>query len=146
MPWDQDYSVESYLQLLIKLTGKHPEEMLEADLRDRLQLEVIKKETVILDEGMYGDVKGEKITLSDGSVYIPKLVERFTENGNHGIDTYEYHHENETPEVMHIGLDSSDPNVDSFTVSEGYGETDLDSDRELTGGYGDPTDRCGCGW
>ncbi len=29
MSWDQEYNAESYLELLIKLTGKHPEELLE---------------------------------------------------------------------------------------------------------------------
>lgn len=164
MGWDQEYNVESYEDLLLKLTEKNHNsfiEMLEADLRNRLQLTVVKRETVVLTKGIYDDVTGEKITLSDGTVFVPKLVERFSENGNHGIDTYEYHHENETPEVMYIGLDSSDPDVDEFTVPENYGEScnctgvdhcHCDSDRsctpECTGELGYPPnsdDGCGCG-
>jgi hypothetical protein len=71
-----------------------------------------------LDDG----VEGEKVTLSDGRVFTPKLVERFSENGNHGIDVYRYCLDSETPTVMNIGLDTSDPDVDSYTVPDNYGE------------------------
>ena len=121
MSWDQQYSVESYLELLIELTGKHPEEVLEHYLLLQ-KLSVTKKEEVVLDDGFFGPVKGTKITLSDGRVFVPKLTQKFNENGNHGIDYYEYCLESETPEVVYIGLDSSDPNVDSYTVPEGYGQ------------------------
>ena len=123
MSWDQEYHVESYLELLIELTGKHPEEVLEHYLLLQ-KLSVTKKEEVVLDDGFFGPVKGTKITLSDGRVYIPKLVEKFNENGNHGIDTYKYKLENEPSSVIYIGLDSADHDVDSYTVPEGYGQDD----------------------
>lgn len=138
MSWSQDYSVQSYLELLVKLTGVHPEEVLE----DRLakdNIHVISKEEIVLDDGMFDDVIGIKVTLSDGRVFVPKLTEQVTEDGNYGLDVYEYHLEGETPDVKRIGVDTSDPNVDVYDVPTGYGETDeadLESD-----GEGFP-----CGW
>lgn len=104
MSWDQAYSVPSYLELLVKLTGKHPEELLEAELQKQ-GIRVSDTEEVLLDEGMYQDVKGLKVTLSDGRVFVPKLVEQYTENGNYGCDTYDWVLEDETPEVRYINGD-----------------------------------------
>lgn len=108
MSWDQDYLVPSYLDLLLQLTGKSRIDFikyLETDLHNRLGLEVESQEEVVLAEGMFDNVKGVKVTLTDGRVFIPKLVESFTENGNHGIDTYQYFLEDETPNVSHTNVD-----------------------------------------
>src|ERR1019366_5549044 len=51
--------------------------------------------------------------------FIPKLTQRFNENGNHGIDFYEYCLEDENPEVVYVGLDRA----------EEEDETPLESDR-----------------
>lgn len=123
MSWSQDYSVESLIELLIKLTGKHPEELLLAEL-SKSGISILNRELMVLDDGMFDDVTGEKITLSDGRVFIPKLTERVTENGNYGLDIYEYHLEDETPEVRHIGVDSSDPDIDVYDIPEEFGEPD----------------------
>jgi hypothetical protein len=125
MGWDQDYCVPSYMELLIKLTGKRPEELLESYLLTQ-HLSVVKKEDVVLDEGFFHDIIGIKVTLSDGRVFVPKLKERFTENGNHGIDTYEYCLENEDPEVIQINADTTDPDIDVFEVPREYGGEDAD--------------------
>lgn len=117
MSWSQDYSVPGLMSLLIDLTGKHPEEMLEADLRDRLGIEIVKRERVILDEGMYQEVAGDRITLSDGRVFVPKLVERFSENGNYGCDTYQYFLEGQTPTVSYTGMDRAEPGTDQTVVT-----------------------------
>lgn len=61
-----------------------------------------KIEEIVLDEGFMETVKGFKITLSDGRVFIPKLVEKFTSDGNYGRNTYEYVLESETPEVKYV--------------------------------------------
>ena len=104
MSWSQDYSVPGVMSLLIELTGKHPEELLLAELAKQ-GITIVKREQVVLSEGMYDDVVGEKVTLSDGRVFIPKLVEQFTADGNYGLDTYQYFPEDETPNVSHTSED-----------------------------------------
>ena len=138
MSWDQEYSVESYLELLIELTGKHPEELLEKYLLDNY-VPVTKKEEVVLDDGFFGPVKGTKVTLSDGRVFIPKLTQRFNENGNHGIDFYEYCLEDENPEVVYVGLDRAEEEDETPLESDGepcicnaVDHCHCDSDRSCT--------------
>jgi hypothetical protein len=125
MSWDQEYHVQSYMELLIKLTGKHPEELLEKYLLDSSHPHVTNKEEVVLDDGLYGPIMGTRVTLSNDTFLIPKLVERFNENGNHGIDSYEYRlDDGETPEVMNIGLDTSDSEIDMYSIQDNHDETD----------------------
>jgi len=119
MSWDQDYCVPSFLELLIKLTGKHPEEVLVDELHNQ-GIEVVNIERVELDSGFYGPVVGDKITLSDGRVFIPKLVEKFNQNGNYGRDTYQYCLESETPEIMYIGMDTAEEPSESDLREESY--------------------------
>ena len=121
MSWDQDYDVPSLQDLLEELTGI-PAMQLMVDHLEAKGLKITNVEEVVLDDGFFQTVKGTKVTLSDGRVYIPKLVERFNENGNHGIDFYRYKLIGDEPEVMNVGLDSSDPDVDSYTVPENYGQ------------------------
>jgi hypothetical protein len=118
MSWDQEYHVQSYLELLIKLTGKHPEELLEKCLLDGPHPYVASKEEVVLDDGFYGPIKGIKVTLSDGTVWIPKLTQKFEENGNHGIDIYEYVLEQENPQIQYIGLDPAEEGTDETVTAE----------------------------
>ena len=121
MSWSQDYLVPSYLDLLLQLTEKSRHdfiEYLEADLRNRLGVSVLKQEEVLLDEGYIQDVKGLRVTLSDGRVFVPKLIERFTENGNYGVDTYQYFPEEETPIVSHTGADTAESGTDETVVYE----------------------------
>lgn len=130
MSWSQDYSVPSFIDLLIQLTGKHPEELLEAEL-NKLGLYVTERKEITLDDGMYEEVKGLQVRLSDGRVFLPKLTQRFTADGNYGLDTYEYFPEDETPNVSYTSADRGDE--DETVVCE-YGETDeaeLASDGEL---------------
>ncbi len=116
MSWSQDYSVPSYMELLISLTGKHPEQLLEAELAKQ-GITVVNKETIILDDGMFDTIKGERITLSDGRVFEPKLAQRLTENGNYGLDTYEYFLQEETPNVSYTGIDHATDDGDETVVS-----------------------------
>lgn len=101
MSWDQDYSVPSVESLLEKLTGFNSLELLKEELTCQGLL-IKSEEEVLLDEGMYVEVKGTKITLSDGRVFVPKLVKQYTADGNYGCDTYRYVLESETPTVLHI--------------------------------------------
>jgi hypothetical protein len=131
MSWNQDYSVPSAESLLESLVGKSSLQLLQEEaLRQGIQ--IMSSEEILLDSGMYEDVKGIKITLSDGRVFVPKLVEKFTADGNYGNDIYEYVLEGYTPTVKHV--DGS--YTDDATLKDSppqYGLTDeapLESDGE----------------
>lgn len=118
MSWSQDYRVPSLMELLESLTGKDSLTLLEKALA--LQgIEIVKTEDVLLDDGdAYGPVMGKRVQLSDGRVFVPKLVERFSEDGNHGIDTYQYFLEGETPKISYTGSDSAEPGTDETVIYE----------------------------
>lgn len=105
MSWSQDYSVPNIVELLESLTGRDSLSLLEKALA--LQgIGIAKIEDVLLADGdAYGPVMGKRVTLSNGRVYIPKLVEQYTEHGNYGRNTYEYFLEEETPNVQHVDGD-----------------------------------------
>lgn len=122
MSWSQDYSVPSYIELLISLTGKRPEELLEAELAKQ-GLTIVNRECILLDEGMFSDIFGDRVTLSDGRIFEPKLIERLTENGNYGLDTYQYFPADEKPNVSYTGMDYAEEGADR-TVVLGCGNCD----------------------
>lgn len=133
MSWDQSYSILSVESLLEKLTGRTSLDLLKDELLLKQGINVDKIEEVVLVDGMYGDEKGFKITLSDGRVFIPKLVEQFTSDGNYGNDIYEYFLEGENPIVQCVDADTSNPLVDVYTIPDGYGD-DLIGEAENDGG------------
>ena len=154
MSWDQDYSVPSYLDLLVKLTGKNleellmrltsknPEKLLEQEL-EKQGLKVVNTEEVVLDNGYFQVVHGLKVTLSDGRVFVPKLVQRHTANGNYGCDYYEYVLENENPEIRHTDADDE---IGDPQIEPGLDDPDHDG-WSNEGGYGGcDGDGCGCGF
>lgn len=102
MSWEQEYNVPSVVELLSKLTDKQPVDLLEDELLLTQGIKIEKTEIAILDGGL---AMGVKVILSDGRVFVPKLVEKFVDNGNHGVDTYAYVLESETPEVRCAGAD-----------------------------------------
>jgi hypothetical protein len=147
MSWDQSYSVPSVESLLEKLTGKTSVELLLLEL-NHSGVSVVKQEEILLDEGMYEDVKGTKITLSDGRVFVPKLVERFTSDGNYGLDVYEYALENETPKVKYVNEETSYSSIDASHFPTQYGltdEADPASDGELENEIKCYCENCECG-
>lgn len=102
MGWTQDYHVESVEDLLERLTGKTALQLLKEEV-ERQGLKILKTEEILLDEDIYsGDIRGEIVHLSDGRVFVPKLTERFTSNGNYGSDSYRYVLQDETPEVKFV--------------------------------------------
>jgi hypothetical protein len=105
MSWDQSYSVPTVNELLEQLTCKTSLKLLKDEL-ERQGLQIVKSEEVVLDDGFYQTVTGLKITLSDGRVFVPKLVKKETANGNWGCDIYEYRLQDEEVNVEHV--DSSD--------------------------------------
>jgi len=107
MSWEQNYSIPSVETLLEKLTGKTGLELLKDELLLKQGVSIENVEEVLLDEGMYEAVRGMKIILSDGRVFIPKLTEKFSSDGNYGLDVYEYSLETETPKVMYIDEDTT---------------------------------------
>jgi hypothetical protein len=114
MSWEQSYNVPSVESLLEKLTGFDSRQLLESKLACQGIL-IKSEEDVVLDDGMYQTVIGRKVTLSDGRVFVPKLVKSETANGNWGCDTYEYVLENETPKVEYVDHDEEilDSNPDN---------------------------------
>lgn len=150
MSWSQDYNIPNLSDLLIQLTKKNPTELLTIEL-EKQGLTIIKTESIVLDENcMYGELEGLKVFLSDGRVFVPKLVERFTENGNHGVDIYEYFLEGDTPEVQIVDADTTNPDVDVFTVPDNYGDpqTEPGLDEPEEGYYSGCNEEgtCGCGF
>lgn len=116
MSWSQDYSVPSVETLFEQLTGKSARQLLHEEL-ERQGKFVKKFEEVILDDGIYDTIKGTKVTLTDGRVFVPKLVERFSENGNYGLDVYQYFLEEENPQVSYTGMDHAEEGADQTVVS-----------------------------
>jgi hypothetical protein len=106
MSWDQNYDIPTYDMLIERLTGKTSTRLLEEEL-ERQGLIVKEVEQVLLAEGYVQDAGGLKVTFSDGRVYIPKLIERHTADGNWGKDVYDWCLIGDEPEVMDI--DDSQP-------------------------------------
>jgi hypothetical protein len=127
MSWDQEYQVPSLQDLLEKIAGISGTQLL-IDHLEAKGLNIVDVEDLLLDDGFMQDVRGAKVAFSDGRVYIPKLIERFNENGNHGIDIYDWRLIGDEPEVQYINADTTDPNVDEFTVPANYGLDEPDHD------------------
>ena len=120
MSWDQTYTVPTLQELLERLAGISGTQLL-IDHLEAKGLKINDVEDIVLDDGLCQEVKGAKVVLSDGRVYLPKLVERFTSDGNYGNDIYEWHLIGDEPEVKHVDADTSHPDVDVFTVPDNYG-------------------------
>lgn len=132
MSWDQDYNVPSVEDLFEQLTGKTASQLLHAEL-ERQGIFVRDLKDIVLDEG-FETIIGTKVTLTDGRVFVPKLVERFSENGNHGIDSYQYFTEDVTPNISYTGSDFSAEGIDETAVAE------FEIEEEYV-----ENDGCGCG-
>ena|SRR5665213_1103825 len=146
MSWDQEYSVPSLINLLEQLTGKTSEQLLLAELNSS-GVSIVNREEVLLSDGFMFDVMGIKVTLSDGRVFVPKLVEQFNENGNHGVDVYEYHLQDHIPDVRYVGVDTSESPDYTATTEVEYDSDGLPIEEDLDLGEltcGD--DGCGCGF
>jgi len=149
MSWDQEYTVPSFEVLLQRLAGISGTQLL-IDHLEAKGIKIVDVEEVLLGNGIGGDASGAKVRLSDGRVYIPKLVERVTANGNYGNDIYEWFLIEDEPEVVHI--DASDLVASPEEIASAEAElapsgelfTEEDEDECLSSGCGD--DGCGCGW
>lgn len=147
MSYDQEYSIPSVQDLLEQLAKKSAVNLLEQHLKDTQGLSIVSMEEVEIVEGFIQDVIAHKVTLSDGRVFIPKLVQTFTENGNHGVDVYEYCSEDETPEVRYVGIDTSETPDFTTTTEVVYNSDGLPVDEDAFDQdliCGD--DGCGCGF
>lgn len=107
MGWTQDFEIPGLASLYEQLTG----EKLDIDqlIKDKFRskgLAVQDEKLVLLDDGdmLAEAVCGKEYTIKTldcngfevkRSTYTPKLVKRITEDGNHGIDVYEYKEKNE---------------------------------------------------
>lgn len=103
MSWDQSYSVPSPEDLLLQLTGKNLRELLEVEL-SKQGIRVVQMEDILLDDSLYGEIKGKKVFLSDGRIFEPKLVRQEKADGNWGNDIYEYRLQNEEVKVENVDL------------------------------------------
>src|SRR6185437_1780393 len=117
MSWSQDYSVPSVETLFEQLTGKTARQLLHEEL-ERQGKFVKTFEEVVLDDGLYDTIKWTKVTLTDVRVFVPKLIERFSENGNYGLDVYQYFLEEENPQISYTGMDHAEEGADETVVSE----------------------------
>jgi hypothetical protein len=125
MSWDQEYTVPSFEALLQRLAGITGTQLL-IDHLEAKGIKIIDVEEVLLGNGVGGDASGAKVRLSDGRVYIPKLVERVTANGNYGNDIYDWYEIGEEPIVI-----ATDRSEGVATPEElAAAEADLESDGE----------------
>jgi len=101
MIWSQNYAVSSFDRLLEMLTGATPTSLLLKELECQ-GLKVKKIDTIVLDDDDYaGKITGLKVTLSNGAVWVHKLVKQYTANGDYGCDYYEWREEKEKVKVVH---------------------------------------------
>lgn len=101
MGYEQNYVVPSVESLMEKLVGKTALELLRKEF-EKNGIKIVKVSTFTLTEDDWmGDVHGTRIELSNGKVYIPKLVKQYTANGNYGCDYYEWKEEKEKVKVVH---------------------------------------------
>ena len=101
MSWEQNYVVPSVESLMEKLVGRPSMQLLtEALAKQGILVKSVFK--IKLQEDDYGmDVEGYRVELSNGKVYIPKLVKQYTANGNYGCDYYEWKEIKEKVKVVH---------------------------------------------
>jgi hypothetical protein len=100
MGWEQNYVVPSVESLMEKLVGRASFLLLTEALAKQ-GIEIITISKIKLQEDDYGaGVEGYRIELSNGKVYIPKLVKQYTANGNYGCDYYEWKEEKEKVKVV----------------------------------------------
>lgn len=98
MSWAQEYHIERLIDFAWRLYNKN--DFLDKVFEKILGLKIVKIEQIVLDDDCYnGKQMGCKITLSNGEVYIHKLLKRYMSGGNYGCDTYGLVKENEKVEV-----------------------------------------------
>lgn len=101
MGWSQSYSRDDNNLLFEKLTGLKVEDILNAKLQE-LGLDIVKREEISLTEDYYfGNVKGQKVQLKDGRVFMHKLADSYSSD-DQGHDHYAWFEEKEVPEVNKI--------------------------------------------
>jgi hypothetical protein len=129
MSWNQTVTSPSLIDLLVQITGQDIRTMLEVALNAQ-GLKIEKIEDIELGNGAYGMTLGQRVTLSDGRVFEPKLVHSETADGNWGNDIYEYRLKDEEVKVEHIDLSQPENDLGICTSDCGCIDHPLD-DLEL---------------
>jgi len=89
MSWTQEYQIERAIDFAYRFYGDSYDKFLKDIFEKVIGKKIVKvEEIVLIDDPWYGEEKGKRITFEDGNIYIHKLVERYTANGNYGCDTY----------------------------------------------------------
>jgi len=103
MSWSQNYSIERLIDFAYGFYSGDYNSFIQEVFEKILGRKVVKiEEIVLVDDPWYGDRKGKRITFADGTVYIHKLIERYTSGGNYGCDTYRLVKESEEVKVKEI--------------------------------------------
>lgn len=101
MGFDQSYSVPSTKDLLLKMMNLGTEKAVLTEAKKR-GIKIKKIEEIVLDNNPWsGEVKGKRVTLSDGKVYVPKLTMSII-GDNYGVNIYQYHPENKKVKVKKV--------------------------------------------
>lgn len=101
MSFDQNYQVQSVKDLLLKLMNLDTERAVIAEAKKR-GIKIKKIEEIVLDNNPWsGEVLGQRVTLSDGKVYVPKLTMSII-GDNYGVNIYQYHPENKKVKVNKV--------------------------------------------
>jgi hypothetical protein len=117
MSWTQTVTSPSLVDLLVQITGQDIRVLLEIALNAQ-GIKIEKVEEFALDSDAYGVTVAQRIFLSDGGVFEPKLVRQETADGNWGNDIYEYRLKDEQVEVEQVDVsDLSDNGEDDCNCS-----------------------------
>lgn len=89
MSWEQVYKIERLIDFAHRLSKKDYALFIREVFEKIVGKKVSRIEQIVLDDDCYYEKQlGNKITFADGTVYVHKLVEKYTSNGNYGCDTY----------------------------------------------------------
>ena len=110
MSYTQEYNIESLVDFAYRIYlcsnfGKKRgyDSFIKEIFENVIGIGITKIEDItLIDDPWYGDGKGKKITFDNGSIYIHKLTEQYTSNGNYSCDTYKLVKENEPVKIKEI--------------------------------------------
>ena len=97
MSWTQEFSIPKVEDLLTSIAGKDSITLLKEYLKTK-GIEVVNADEFEIDS--YSGAMGHRVVLSDGRIFVTKLLRKETTRGNWGCDFYTWCLEGEEPKVV----------------------------------------------